>query len=193
MADNIFQTVSMKAGDTEKSYNWYREQVKNLGSNLSGTQILRNEKLTSRIRPGEMYLFMYDPKLKKTLPYYDAVPLVLPFQIVKDGFLGINLHYLPYLARFNLLGELNKLTLDKRITENTRIQISWQILNSSSKYLAATACVKHYLTAHLRSRFLKINYTDWITASMLPVERFKSDSGNDPSKAKIWRDTSKKI
>ena len=193
MADNIFQTVNMKAGDTEKSYNWYREQVKNLGSNLSGTQILRNEKLTSRIRPGEMYLFMYDPKLKKTLPYYDAVPLVLPFQIVKDGFLGINLHYLPYLARFNLLGELNKLTLDKRITENTRIQISWQILNSSSKYLAATACVKHYLTAHLRSRFLKINYTDWITASMLPVERFKSDSGNDPSKAKIWRDTSKKI
>jgi len=193
MADNIFQTVSMKAGDTEKSYNWYREQVKNLGSNLSGTQILRNEKLTSRIRPGEMYLFMYDPKLKKTLPYYDAVPLVLPFQIVKDGFLGINLHYLPYLARFNLLGELNKLTLDKRITENTRIQISWQILNSSSKYLSATACVKHYLTAHLRSRFLKINYTDWITASMLPVERFKSDSGNDPSKAKVWRDTSKKI
>jgi hypothetical protein len=193
MADNIFQTVSMKAGDTEKSYYWYREQVKNLGSNLSGTQILRNEKLTSRIRPGEMYLFMYDPKLKKTLPYYDAVPLVLPFQIVKDGFLGINLHYLPYLARFNLLGELNKLTLDKRITENTRIQISWQILNSSSKYLAATACVKHYLTAHLRSRFLKINYTDWITASMLPVERFKSDSGNDPSKAKVWRDTSKKI
>jgi len=193
MADNIFQTVSMKAGDTEKSYNWYREQVKNLGSNLSGTQILRNEKLTSRIRPGEMYLFMYDPKLKKTLPYYDAVPLVLPFQIVKDGFLGINLHYLPYLARFNLLGDLSKLTLDKRITENTRIQISWQILNSSSKYLAATACVKHYLTAHLRSRFLKINYTDWITASMLPVERFKSDSGNDPSKAKVWRDTSRKI
>jgi hypothetical protein len=134
MADNIFQTVSMKAGDAQKSYNWYREQVKNLGANLSGTQLLRNETLTSRIRPGEMYLFMYDPKLKKTLPYYDAVPLVLPFRIVKDGFLGINLHYLPYLARFNLLGELNKLTLDKRINENTRIQISWQILNSSSKY-----------------------------------------------------------
>ena len=193
MADNIFQTVSMKAGDAEKSYYWYREQVKNLGSNLSGTQLLRNEKLTSRIRPGEMYLFMYDPKLKKTLPYYDAVPLVLPFQIVKDGFLGINLHYLPYLARFKLLGDLNKLTLDKRINENTRIQISWQILNSSSKYLAATTCVKHYLSSHLRSRFLKINYTDWITASMLPVERFKSDSGNDPSNAKVWRDTTKKI
>jgi hypothetical protein len=177
----------MNAGDVRKSYNWYREQVSNLGKNVSGTQLLRNEKLTSRIRPGEMYLFMYDPKLKLELPYYDAVPLVLPFKIVKGGFLGINLHYLPYLARYKLLGELSKLTLDKTINENTRIQISWQILNSSSKYLAATACVKHYLNDHLRSRFLKINYEDWITASMLPVENFKK-----VKKEKVWQDVKKK-
>ena len=173
MQNNKRQQVNMNAGDVRKSYNWYREQVSNLGKNVSGTQLLRNEKLTSRIVPGNMYLFMYDPKYKLPLPYYDAVPLVLPFKIVKDGFLGINLHYLPYLARFKLLGELNKLTLDKTVNENTRIQISWRILNSSSKYLAATACVKHYLNDHLRSRFLKINYEDWITASMLPVESFR--------------------
>ena len=193
MATNAFETIRLNAAGEEKSYQWYRQQISSLGKLSNTNQILKDTKIATRIIPGEMYLFMYDPKLKKTLPYYDAVPLVLPFRIVKDGFLGINLHYLPYLARFNLLGELNKLTLDKRINENTRIQISWQILNSSSKYLAATACVKHYLNSHLRSRFLKINYTDWITASMLPVERFKSDSGNDPSKAKVWRDTSKKI
>jgi hypothetical protein len=187
MQNNIFQQVNMNAGDVRKSYNWYREQVSNLGKNVSGTQLLRNEKLTSRIRPGEMYLFMYDPKYKLQLPYYDAVPLVLPFKIVKDGFLGINLHYLPYLARFKLLNELGKLTLDKTINENTRIQISWQILNSSSKYLAATACVKHYLNDHLRSRFLKINYTDWITASMLPVENFKK-----VKKEKVWQDVKQK-
>jgi len=187
MQNNIFQQVNMNAGDVRKSYNWYREQVSNLGKNISGTQLLRNEKLTSRIRPGEMYLFMYDPKLKLELPYYDAVPLVLPFKIVKGGFLGINLHYLPYLARYKLLGELSKLTLDKTINENTRIQISWQILNSSSKYLAATACVKHYLNDHLRSRFLKINYTDWVTASMLPVENFKK-----VKKEKVWQDVKQK-
>jgi hypothetical protein len=189
MADNIFQTIDMKAGDTQKSYQWYREQVKNLGKNITGTQLLRNEKLTSRINPGEMYLFMYDPKHKKTLPYYDTVPLVLPFNTVPDGFLGINLHYLPYLSRFQLLGELSKLTLDKRITEESRIQISWQILNSSSRYAPATACVKHYLYHHLQSRFLKINFNDWVTAAMLPVERFKSAGNSQPTKEKIWRDT----
>ena len=183
MADNIFQQVNMNAGDARKSYQWYRDQVRNLGSNLSGIQLIRNEKLSSRIVPGNMYLFMYDPKYKETLPYYDAVPLVLPFRTVPDGFLGINLHYLPYLARFRLLGELSKLTTDKKITEKTKIEISWQILNSSSKYLAATACVKHYLNDHLRSRFLKINYNDWITASMLPVESFRK-----VKKEKVWQD-----
>jgi hypothetical protein len=187
MADNIFQQVNMNAGDARKSYQWYRDQVRNLGSNLSGIQLIRNEKLSSRIVPGNMYLFMYDPKYKETLPYYDAVPLVLPFRTVPDGFLGINLHYLPYLARFRLLGELSKLTTDKKITEKTRIEISWQILNSSSKYLAATACVKHYLNDHLRSRFLKINYNDWITASMLPVESFRK-----VKKEKVWQETKKK-
>jgi hypothetical protein len=187
MADNIFQQVNMNAGDARKSYQWYRDQVRNLGSNLSGIQLIRNEKLSSRIVPGNMYLFMYDPKYKETLPYYDAVPLVLPFSTVPDGFLGINLHYLPYLARFRLLGELSKLTTDKKITEKTRIEISWQILNSSSKYLAATACVKHYLNDHLRSRFLKINYNDWITASMLPVESFRK-----VKKEKVWQETKKK-
>jgi hypothetical protein len=187
MADNVFQTINMKAGDDRKSYQWYRDQVRNLGSGLTGTQLLRNEKLSSRIIPGNMYLFMYDPKHKETLPYYDVVPLVLPFKNVPGGFLGINLHYLPYLARFKLLGELSKLTLDKRIDEKTKIQISWQILNSSTKYLAATACVKHYLNDHLRSRFLKINYSDWITASMLPVENFKK-----AKKDYVWRETKKK-
>lgn len=186
MANSIFQTINMKTGDDRKSYQWYRDQVRNLGSGLSGTQLLRNEKLSSRIVPGNMYLFMYDPKHKETLPYYDTVPLVLPFKSVPEGFLGINLHYLPYLARFKLLGELSKLTLDKRIDEKTKIQISWQILNSSTKYLAATACVKHYLNDHLRSRFLKINYNDWITASMLPVENFKK-----AKKDYVWRETKK--
>jgi hypothetical protein len=187
MADNIFKTVSMKAGDAQKSYTWYRNQVRNLGSGVSGLQLIRNETLTNRIKPGEMYLFMYDPKHKDTLPYYDAMPLVLPFRQLPDGFLGINLHYLPYLARFNLLGALSNLATDKNMNEKTRIQISWQILNGSTKYLAATACVKHYLNDHLRTRFLKIDYQDWVTAAMLPVENFKK-----AKKEVVWQDTKNK-
>ncbi len=177
----------MKAGDQQRSYTWYRNQVRNLATGVSGVQLLKNEQLSSRVMPGEMYLFMYDPKNKETLPYYDVVPLVLPFRRMPDGFLGINLHYLPYLARFNLLRDLNTLARDSRLTNDKRLMLSWQLLNSSSKYLSATACVKHYLNAHLRSRFLKINYDDWITAAMLPVENFQK-----AKKEKVWADTKQK-
>jgi hypothetical protein len=131
---------------------------------------------------------MYDPKHKETLPYYDTLPLVLPFNTAPNGFLGINLHYLPYLARFNLLGNLSMLATDENMNERTRINISWQILNSSSKYLSATACVKHYLTDHIKTRFLKINFSDWITAAMLPIESFRKEQ-----KEKVWRETKRKI
>ena len=49
MAEDIFKAVSMKAGDTKKSYQWYRDQVRNLGSSVSGTQMLGQKQLTNNI------------------------------------------------------------------------------------------------------------------------------------------------
>lgn len=184
MPTDIFRNISVKASDKEKSYQWYRNEIKKLGS-VSGSNLIRNAStMSGTVYPGNMYLFAYDPKHKETLPYYDTLPLVLPFRRLPDGFLGINLHYLPYLARFNLLGELSKYTENKTVSENTKIKISWQILENSSKLYAATKCVKHYLTAHLKSGFLKINYTDWTTASMLPIESFRKQS-----KQTVWKRT----
>lgn len=186
MPTDIFRTISMNAGDAQKSYQWYRSQINALGR-VDGNSLLRNKSLTNRLTIGHMYLFAYDPKHKDTLPYYDTLPLVLPFRSVPNGFLGINLHYLPYLARFRILGELSKLVTDDTVSETARIKISWQILEGSSKLLAATACVKHYLRSHLKSNFLKIDFNDWVTASMLPIERFKKES-----KVNVWKETQKK-
>ena len=71
--------------------------------------------------------------------------------------------------------------------ETTKIKLSWQILNGTSRYNVATVCVKHYLKNHIRSRFLKIDFQDWITASMLPVENFVKEK-----KENVWADTKKK-
>lgn len=184
MPADIFRTISMKASDSEKSYQWYRNQVGKLGG-ISGANLIRDAgRLTGTVIPGNMYLFGYDPKHKETLPYYDTLPLVLPFRRVTGGFLGINLHYLPYLARFSLLGELSRYAENKTISENTKIKISWQILEGSSKLYAATQCVKHYLAPQVKTGFLKINYTDWVTAAMLPIENFKKQS-----KQNVWKAT----
>jgi hypothetical protein len=186
MATNAFETIRLNAAGEEKSYQWYRQQIASLGKLTNTNQILRDTKIATRLIPGEMYLFYYDPKYKDTLPYYDRLPLVLPFRKVPDGFYGINLHYLPYMMRFRILGLLSDYSTGK--DEDTRIQLSWRLLNASSRLHPAKFAVKHYLNSHVKSRLYKIPYTDWVTASQLPVEKFVG-----AQKTKVWQDFNKTL
>ena len=75
-------------------------------------------------------MFFYDPKFKKTLPYYDTFPLVLPLETYNDGFLGINMHYLPIPLRVNLLDQ----NLGNTSLQLIQINIyMFEILESSKK------------------------------------------------------------
>lgn len=181
---NPFLNIRANVGDTQRSLNWYQNQVKGLAS-LKPEKLMKNTPdLVNRVLPGNMYMFFYDAKLKEVLPYWDMFPLVLPFRKVNEGFLGLNLHYLPYATRFKLLGALHNYAIDNNLNEDTRIRITWNILESASKLAPAKACVKHYLTDHVQSRFLQVKYPDWVTASLLPVERFVG-----ASRSQVWRES----
>ena len=82
--------------NTKKSMTWFSQQVRSI-SNFGPAQMWaqHREDLVSQIHRGGMFLFFYNPKLKDKLPYYDRFPLVIPLERYADGFLGINLHYLP--------------------------------------------------------------------------------------------------
>ena len=94
---NPFTDIRTKAGDVDRSLNWYQIQVKNLKNVRPSTLMSNAPELTTTILPGNMYMFFYDAKLKDKLPYWDAFPLVLPFRKVPGGFFGLNLHYIPCL------------------------------------------------------------------------------------------------
>lgn len=182
--DNPFLRIRSRAGDVDRSLEWYQTQVKALArSKIMPNNLMRNtDNLTTHIIPGGLYLFYYDAKFKDVLPYWDQFPLVLPFRRVKAGFYGINLHYLPYPLRFKLLGLLHDLASDKDSSEDTRIRVSWRIILTMARIAPVEACVKHYLVNHVQSRFLEIKYPDWVTASLLPVEQFVG-----ASKQSVWR------
>jgi len=169
---NAFQDIRLKRQDQEKSWQWYRTNVQRLGASA---QQLRNDVRTqstfaNKIQIGKMYLFRYDPKLKDVLPVYDTYPLVLPFGSAKGGFLGINLHYLPYGYRFMIIDKLKSFMTGTQ--ENRRAQLSWEILNSVASVEKLSISVKHYLTSHVVSRFMEISHDDWKTAAALPIENF---------------------
>ena len=183
---NPFLNVRSKVGDSDKSLAWYQTQVKALAAAATKpNKLMQNAPdLTTRIMPGNLYMFFYDAKLKDKLPYYDMFPLVLPFRKVPGGFYGINLHYLPYGLRFKLLGALQEYALDNTMSEDNRVRVTWSTLLTMSRVAPVKACVKHYLDGQVQSRFLNIKYPDWVTASLLPVERFVG-----ASKQQVWQDS----
>lgn len=134
------------------------------------------------VKIGDMFFYVYDPKHKKTLPYYDNFPLVFPLEFYKDGFLGINLHYLPPRDRAILLGQLLSFTNNKKYDETTRLKISYKALKNAGTI--HKPCIKRYLYNHVRTKFIRINANEWDNAIFLPVEAFQK-----ASKQKVWRDS----
>ena len=136
---------------------WYRDKALSFKTYRVESLVRKNPEYTKTvIRPGFLYLFNYDPKLKEELPYYDMYPLVFPFSFDEDGFLGINLHYLPYPFRAKLMDNLYSLISNNKYDETTKLRMSYNLLNSASKYKYFKPCIKKYLYSHVRSRYLNI-------------------------------------
>ena len=174
---------------TEAARKWFRETAKGHG-NINERTLLRSssDRLTNVPVVGSMYMYYYDPKHKDTLPYYDAFPLVFPYRKVPGGFMGINLHYLPHQYRAKLMDALYDTTNNKNYDETTKLKLNYQLLDSASKFKYFKPCVKHYLTDHLRSRFLYIYPSEWDIVLFLPLERFKG-----ANRQKVWADSKKLI
>ena len=72
----------------KRSRSWFDKQVASMAKQqLTPNKVLQGnpDQLVTRIMPGHLYMFAYDPKLKKELPYYDRFPLVFPFSKTPDG------------------------------------------------------------------------------------------------------------
>jgi len=95
---NIFERNQYDlANIAKKSRSWFDQQVQAMArQGVTPNKVLQSEasQLATKIVPGNMYMYFYDPKMKQTLPYYDRFPLVLPYRATADGFIGLNLHYI---------------------------------------------------------------------------------------------------
>ena len=129
--------------------------------------------LTGRLIPGRLYFFMYNPKHKGTLPYYDTFPLVLPIQKFSNGFLGINFHYLYMKDRAILFDELKIFVNDRTLSDITKIKLKYDMLRGFTRFKRAKPALKRYLTTYMKSQFIPVTPEEWAPAIFLPVEKFR--------------------
>ena len=181
MVTTVFQTLAEKATaeDVESksivnARDWYRAEAAKL-KQVNEKKIIDPKNVRTQITfqdMGQMFMFFYNPKHKDTLPYYDRFPLVFPVELYDDGFLGINLHYLPQKMRATLMDALYTTINNKKNDRTTKLRLSYEILRGSSRMRFFKPCLKRYLSGHVLQKFLYIDPNNWDKALMLPTEQF---------------------
>jgi|TARA_B110000495_G_C23008499_1_gene596178 hypothetical protein len=179
---NLFQTLeyeAFRAGITPRSREsreWFRKKARSMRVNRS--QLMQEDEiqLKGRSVTGAMFMFFYDPKHKKTLPYYDTFPLIIVVGPADGGFIGLNLHYLPIPLRAKFLDALMDTTNNKKYDNSTKFALSYEMLKSASKMKYFKPCYKHYLTKHVRGKMAFVPAPEWEIATFLPTADFQKAS-----------------
>lgn len=184
---NLFQKLELEAfrkginPRTAESRDWFRRKVQSL-RRINRTQLMQEDELNlvNRQNPliGSMNMFFYDPKHKETLPFYDRFPLAIIVGPAEKGFYGLNLHYLPPVLRAKLLDSLMDITNNNRYDDTTKFQLSYKVLQGTSRFKYYRPCFKHYLTQHVKSRLARVQAPEWEIATFLPTADWAKGSSN---------------
>jgi hypothetical protein len=174
------QSVLDDAKGRPKSTQWYKDKIKEFGQ-PSAQDLIRDGKRTNKPFYGKLNMFFYNPKFKKKLPYYDTFPLVLPLETYNDGFLGLNLHYLPIPLRIKLLDRLVDYSNNSQFDESTRLIVDYSRLK---KIKLIQPTIHKYLASQVQSQFRRIDADEFTVATLLPVQRFKKATAKE-----VWSDS----
>ena len=163
-----------------KSTSWLQSKIEDFGK-PGPQQLLRDGRRTKGVNFGTLNMFIYSPKHRNKLPYYDTFPLVLPISGAAGGFLGLNFHYLPIAMRIKLLDSI--VIPESRgvnvITQTGEVRGIVTNYSQLKRIPMAKAIVKHYLTGYVKSDFRAITTEELVVAALLPVQRFQKGSAQE--------------
>lgn len=169
--NRIFQIIKSK--DEIKGYNVQEETEFDDGASKQIATILSENNITSSVSRGQIYQFFYEPKTN--VEYYDEFPLTLVLERYKNGFLGVNFHYLDLEYRFAFMSQLWDHVLsdfENNMTDETLINLNYKSIKSLKGKRFYKPCLKRYLYSQLKSPLYRIHPKHWIYAMMLPTGRF---------------------
>ena len=168
--------------------NWLTDNVNRAAKTPNRNKLLMEGETAAEALIGKMFMYFYDAKTKATLPYWDKFPLIFVVELYEDGWLGMNLHYLPLLLRTKLFDKLLQYADDKSLSRIDQLRLSYGLLKAVSQFPEVKPTLKRYLSEHVKSELLKIEPIDWEIAVFLPVEQFQK-----APKERVWSDSKRMI
>jgi hypothetical protein len=180
MASTLTQLTQQKTALEQdflsrKSVTWLQDQMRDLKAPIKLAREIAKEKSRQggQFQMGGLYHFFYDPLTKGDLPYYDIFPLVIPLKRDADGFIGLNLHYLPPRYRAVFMDKLMNFAITNENNEPKRLRVTYDILTATKNFKEFRPCLKRYLNSQIKSKILTIQPPEWEVALFLPTAVFK--------------------
>jgi len=168
--------------EQKRSIGFYRDIIRAFQSNRGGLRKLAIGYVVSAPSVGRMYCYYYDAKTKDQLPHWDLFPMTIPIEYYPDGFLGLNLHYLPPVQRKALFQQLLRVRSDKTLNTQSSLLLTYELLKGVSRFEGWKPCIKRYLYTHVKSPFLDLDPRNWDMVVNLPLQSFKKGGGKGPAK-----------
>ena len=206
MAAFIFKKLLEQGGpsgkDVDAAVDWFQEQtsitptrplqiVRGTDSEQHTPIRFKKRLRRGRYEWGRMVMFQYDPQAKATLPYYDKFPMGFIVDVTPDGFLMLNMHYLPPMLRANVMDALYQflpLQEGQELQDKDKLEMMpqpYRILKRYRRLRWYKGCLKRYLNTNIQSRIVTIYPKEWNMALFMPMTRtFRGASAQQ-----VWRDT----
>jgi len=162
--------------NTKLSQEWFFDRIREINREQVDRQsIITNPpiRMATNQFVGRMYLFRYNPIGRQTLPYYDRFPLVILISMQKEGFMGLNLHYLPMDLRQRLFYNLLNRASQSEFRWNTYLKIDYDYLRSKTLLRSHKACIKRYRYDQIYGRMANIPAPEWEIAVHLPLASWR--------------------
>ena len=174
---------------SRKATNWLRDHLSDVGA-INTESVIKTSGGATTFEPGKIYLFGYSPKTEQDLKYYDRFPLILLIDYTKDGFLGLNFHYLHPNDRANFFNNLQTYVNDEEFDKNPNalFSINYGTLKSAKSLKYYRPSIKRYYYKNIVSKVSLVPPIYWKFMLFLPLDRFAKIV-----KEQVWKESRRKL
>ena len=140
---------------------WFEEGKKKKAE--KGVQVTR-----TRFEPGKIYVFEYMPQGIKTLPWFDANPVVLALDEADKNDVGINLNLLPVRVKEDLLeivyeaysAEIKMASTSPSAKGQKMLTITWDMAKKYLQEFGYDFAIRQYIP-NLKMNQAVVSYENW--------------------------------
>jgi hypothetical protein len=132
------------------------------------------DKNVKRLLKGSLILFRYsNPKYKKVLKYYDARPFAMIFDYNAKYLIGVNMHFIPWTYRQQLVGILIKRLKYKNRLKYSDIKKAAETVRMPHVYMVFA--IRKYIRSRIGSKLYSFTHDNYKLATQNIPPNFKKE------------------